>query len=336
MAPNTAVRSEGTPFYAKLLTAGAAGCIADFATFPFDTAKVRLQVQGENVAPRAKPVHTPYRVSVISAGLAPPKTVQVTPRGPGPRYRGTVGTIMTIAREEGPKSLYNGLTAGLQRQAAFASIRIGCYDTIKTLYQSSFQGDASSSDGASIPIRVCAGMSTGALAVLVAQPTEVVKVRFQAAARSGGAKYSSTLGAYKCIAKNEGFQGLWRGTFPNVARNSIVSVAEIVCYDVFKDLIIRNRILDNGIPCHFSAAVMAGFSATVVASPVDVVKTRFMNSTGKYKNAIDCAVKTAVKEGPTAFYKGFMPAFSRLVSWNICMWITYEQIKKAVDQSYHS
>ena len=57
-------------------------------------------------------------------------------------------------------------------------------------------------------------MSTGALAVLVAQPTEVVKVRFQAAARSGGAKYSSTLGAYKCIAKNEGFQGLWRGRLP--------------------------------------------------------------------------------------------------------------------------
>ena len=47
MGPNTAVRSEGTPFYAKLLTAGAAGCIADFATFPFDTAKVRLQVRFE-------------------------------------------------------------------------------------------------------------------------------------------------------------------------------------------------------------------------------------------------------------------------------------------------
>jgi len=70
-------------------------------------------------------------------------------------------------------------------------------------------------------------------------------------------------------------------------------------------MILRNRILEDGIPCHFSAAVMAGFSATVVASPVDVVKTRFMNSpVGKYKNAVDCAVKTAVKEGPSAFYKG--------------------------------
>lgn len=29
----------------KLLTAGTAACIADFATFPLDTAKVRLQVR---------------------------------------------------------------------------------------------------------------------------------------------------------------------------------------------------------------------------------------------------------------------------------------------------
>lgn len=30
----------------KLLTAGTAACIADLATFPLDTAKVRMQVSG--------------------------------------------------------------------------------------------------------------------------------------------------------------------------------------------------------------------------------------------------------------------------------------------------
>jgi hypothetical protein len=33
-----------TPITIKLLTAGTAACIADFASFPLDTAKVRLQV----------------------------------------------------------------------------------------------------------------------------------------------------------------------------------------------------------------------------------------------------------------------------------------------------
>lgn len=39
-----------------------------------------------------------------------------------------------MIRTEGPRSLYNGLVAGLQRQMAFASIRIGLYDNVKSFY----------------------------------------------------------------------------------------------------------------------------------------------------------------------------------------------------------
>lgn len=45
-----------------------------------------------------------------------------------------LGTILTMVRNEGPRSLYNGLVAGLQRQMSFASIRIGLYDSVKQLY----------------------------------------------------------------------------------------------------------------------------------------------------------------------------------------------------------
>lgn len=36
--------SEEFPLWIKLLSAGTAACIADLATFPLDTAKVRMQV----------------------------------------------------------------------------------------------------------------------------------------------------------------------------------------------------------------------------------------------------------------------------------------------------
>lgn len=52
----------------------------------------------------------------------------------GIRYRGVFGTISTMVRTEGPRSLYNGLVAGLQRQLCFASIRIGLYDNVKNFY----------------------------------------------------------------------------------------------------------------------------------------------------------------------------------------------------------
>lgn len=118
------------------------------------------------------------------------------------------------------------------------------------------------------------------------------------------------------------------GMIPNVSRNVIVNVAEIVCYDVIKDLILTKGYLRDGVPCHLTAATIAGLCTTLVASPVDVVKTRYMNSAaGEYRGAIDCAVKTFTQEGPLAFYKGFVPSFTRLVSWNIVLWLTYEQIK---------
>ena len=65
------------------------------------------------------------------------------------------------------------------------------------------------------------------------------------------------------------------GTCPNIARNCIINVGETVVYDSAKNALISNGYFRDGTPCHFSAAVIAGFCATLLASPVDVIKTRY-------------------------------------------------------------
>ncbi|CAM4355216.1 unnamed protein product [Caretta caretta] len=282
----------------KFLGAGTAACIADLITFPLDTAKVRLQIQGE------------------TKSAANTKAAQ---------YKGVFGTIATMVKTEGPTSLYNGLVAGLQRQMSFASVRIGLYDSVKQFY-------TRGSERVSISSRLLAGCTTGAMAVAIAQPTDVVKVRFQAQARvEGGRRYQGTLDAYKTIAKEEGLKGLWKGTSPNVARNAIVTCTELVTYDLIKDTLLKHSLVTDNLPCHFTSAFGAGFCTTLVASPVDVVKTRYMNSApGHYGSAVSCALTMLRKEGPTAFYKGFMPSFLRLGSWNVVMFVTYEQLKRAM------
>lgn len=55
-------------------------------------------------------------------------------KGQKAQYRGVFGTMFTMVKTEGPRSLYNGLVAGLQRQMSFASVRIGLYDTMKQFY----------------------------------------------------------------------------------------------------------------------------------------------------------------------------------------------------------
>lgn len=80
--------------------------------------------------------------------------------------------------------------------------------------QSVFVTDIRCCTGAGIVTRLMAGCTTGAMAVAFAQPTDVVKVRFQAQVRlaDGERRYNSTLGAYKTIARDEGVRGLWKGT----------------------------------------------------------------------------------------------------------------------------
>ncbi|KAJ3590477.1 hypothetical protein NHX12_008428 [Muraenolepis orangiensis] len=298
--------SFSSPAFDPIFGAGTAGCVADLVTFPLDTAKVRLQIQGESKSPGSQAV----------------------------RYKGVFGTIGTMVRTEGARSLYSGLVAGLQRQMSFASVRIGLYDSMKQVY-------ARGSENASLGARLLAGSTTGALAVAVAQPTDVVKVRFQAQVRhpeGGGPKrYNGTFDAYRTIARDEGVRGLWKGCLPNITRNAIVNCSELVTYDIIKELILKHKLMTDNMPCHFTAAFAAGFCTTIVASPVDVVKTRFMNSPpGLYSGAINCTATMLMKEGPKAFYKGFVPSFLRLGSWNIVMFVSYEQIKRGMMKLHHS
>ena len=73
-------------------------------------------------------------------------------------------------------------------------------------------------------------------------------------------------------------RGLWTGLGPNVIRNSIINAAEIATFDQVKDMILTKRLMEDGIPCHLVSSAIAGFTACIIGSPVDVLKTRLMNA----------------------------------------------------------
>ncbi|KAL3222982.1 hypothetical protein MRX96_027874 [Rhipicephalus microplus] len=170
---------------AKLTCAGSAACIADAITFPLDVAKVRLQIQGEG--------STGYSRSSL-------------------KYRGVLGTVATIARQEGPARLYGGIGPGLQRQFCFATVRIGFYDSVKESYSMAILGHNQGGNSASVlGIRILAAVTTGAMAVATAQPTDVVKVRMQAQSGTAPRRYRNSFQAYRTIGREEGSPGTLQG-----------------------------------------------------------------------------------------------------------------------------
>jgi len=280
-----------------MAAAGTAASFAELLTIPIDTSKVRLQVQGENVNTKGLPSQL--------------------------KYRGMIHTIATIAKEEEAQSLFKGLTAGVHRQLCFCGIRIGLYDTVRKMYGDSTTGKPK------VMVKVLASCTTASAAVMMFQPTEVVKIRFQVS----GAKqrYSSAYNAYTTIGRVEGVKGLWRGWSTNVLRLSVVNCTEIVVYDVIKSYVLYRNWMQDKTPLHLISALYAGFITVTIASPIDVVKTRYMNSTtGSYTSPIHCAMQMLKQNGPSAFYKGFIPAFTRLGSWSVAFFVTYEQFKKMI------
>ncbi|KAE9447708.1 hypothetical protein C3L33_20389, partial [Rhododendron williamsianum] len=324
-----------------------AACFAELCTIPLDTAKVRLQLQKKAVAGDALTL---------------------------PKYKGMLGTVATIAREEGLASLWKGIVPGLHRQCLFGGLRIGMYEPVKAFYVGdNFVGDVPLSK------KVLAALTTGGLAITIANPTDLVKVRLQAEGKLPPGvprRYSGALNAYSTILRQEGVGALWTGLGPNVARNAIINAAELASYDQVKETLLKIPGFTDNVVTHLLSGLGAGFFAVCIGSPVDVVcysqvsifflvaggdpfvsplvfeelrvllllwlmdatshnvmvqvKSRMMGDSSAYKNTLDCFVKTLKNDGPLAFYKGFIPNFGRLGSWNVIMFLTLEQAKKFV------
>ncbi|XP_072985742.1 mitochondrial uncoupling protein 1-like [Typha latifolia] len=285
-------------FAGRFVSSAIAACFAELCTIPLDTAKVRLQLQKKAVAGDALGV---------------------------PKYRGLLGTVMTIAREEGLVALWKGIIPGLHRQCLYGGLRIGLYEPVKAFYVGdNFVGD--------IPLskKILAGLTTGALAIVVANPTDLVKVRLQAEGKLPSGvprRYSGALSAYATIIRQEGLGALWTGLGPNVARNAIINAAELASYDQVKQTILKIPGFTDNVFTHLLAGLGAGFFAVCIGSPIDVVKSRMMGDS-TYKSTLDCFIKTLKNDGPSAFYKGFIPNLGRLGSWNVIMFLTLEQVKK--------
>lgn len=245
---------------------------------------------------------------------------------------GAISVIRQNIAANGFKGLYGGITAGLQRQVAFCAVRIGCYDSIKGFYSNLLPA---SPDSKQIPQRILAGTTSAMLAVTMFQPTDVVKIRMQAQTGMPPEmrRYKNSFQAYRHLY-NGGFTEAWRGLKANQFRLAVVNVSELVTYDVAKDTLIGSKLMEDNSSCHFVSAALAGLFTTLVASPIDVVKTRLMNSPGGSGTIFSVAKTMLFKEGITSFYKGVLPSYLRLGSWNIVMFMSYEQYKKAFQPTW--
>jgi len=297
---------------------GVASITAEFGTFPIDTTKTRLQIQGQKYDQQFQRL----------------------------RYNGMVDAFVQIARQEGVNALYSGIWPAVLRQATYGTIKFGTYYTLKKIItENGLLIDRNGNER--VWCNVICAVTAGAVSSAIANPTDVLKVRMQVHGR--GTDKIGLFGCFREVYRYEGITGLWRGIGPTAQRAAVIAAVELPVYDFCK-LHLMNSFGDH-VANHFISSFIASLGSAVASTPIDVIRTRLMNqksiptrgtsanaggivhttiekSHRLYKGSIDCAIQTVRNEGFAALYKGFIPTWVRMGPWNIIFFITYEQLKQ--------
>lgn len=317
---------------------GVASITAEFGTFPIDTTKTRLQIQGQ-------------KIDQSFAEL---------------RYRGMTDAFIKISKQEGINALYSGIWPAVLRQATYGTIKFGTYYTLKKVAtERGWLLDKAGNEN----LWCNAGCATvaGAVSSAIANPTDVLKVRMQVHGK--GTNNAGLVRCFKEIYVHEGVRGLWRGVGPTAQRAAVIAAVELPVYDFCKLHLMET--FGDQVANHFISSFIASLGSAIASTPIDVIRTRLMNqrrvhqlqlhnpgggggggggttavvpppssnrssttvvgntnSHKIYTGSLDCAIQTVRNEGFRALYKGFVPTWVRMGPWNIIFFITYEQLKQ--------
>ncbi|KQK81244.1 dicarboxylate carrier [Amazona aestiva] len=202
-----------------------------------------------------------------------------------------MGMAMHVIRNDGFLALYNGLSASLCRQMTYSLTRFGIYETARDRLGQGSQGPPPFYQ------KVLLGAVGGFTGGLVGTPADMVNV-----------SYSHALDGMYRVLREEGLKKLFSGATMASSRGALVTVGQLSCYDQAKQLVLSTGLLSDNIFTHFLASFIAGGCATFLCQPLDVLKTRLMNSQGEYR--------------------GFIPAAIRLIPHTILTFVFLEQLRK--------
>ncbi|KFO21322.1 solute carrier family 25 member 47 isoform X2 [Fukomys damarensis] len=215
--------ADAKPAKADITLSGcASGLVRVFLTSPTEVAKVRLQTQTQ----KQTQTQTQMRRPSASWPAAAPPVCPGPPActDPGPKYRGPLHCLVTVAREEGFRGLYKGSSALLLRDVhSFATYFLSYAILCEWLTAPGH----SQPDVAGVLV---AGGCAGVLAWAVATPMDVIKSRLQADGR-GPRRYRGLLHCVVSSVREEGLRVLFKGLALNCCRAFPVNMVVFVAYE---------------------------------------------------------------------------------------------------------
>jgi dicarboxylate transporter 10 len=233
-----------------------------------------------------------------------------------------IATFIHVFKINGFLGLYSGLSASLLRQLTYSTTRFGVYEELKSYF--------TKSSSPSFPGLIAMASTSGFLGGVAGNPADVLNVRMQrdaALTKAERRNYKNAIDGLVRMTRDEGWKSLFRGVWPNSLRAMLMTSSQLASYDGLKCLIIRNTLMEDNLTAYFLASFLAGFVATTICSPVDVIKTRVM-SVRESQGLAKLLVNVYRIEGVGWMFRGWVPSFIRLGPHTIATFLFLEQHKR--------
>ncbi|XP_033164318.1 mitochondrial dicarboxylate carrier [Drosophila mauritiana] len=227
-------------------------------------------------------------------------------------------TTRKIVKEQGPMAMYNGISASMLRQYTYTLARFGIYSV-----------GSGAMDTSTMTGKTCLAAIAGGIGGFVGAPADLINVRLQNDVKLPPEKrrnYKHAIDGLVRITRDEGWKNLFNGASMIALRGAFMTVGQIAFYEQSKSQMIKLGMPEN-MGTYILASMISSVVATTLTQPIDVVKTRRMNAApGEYSGLGDVFVKTS-KEGPLAFFKGYVPSLSRLLPHTVLLFLGLEYLR---------
>ncbi|UKZ48228.1 hypothetical protein TrVGV298_002464 [Trichoderma virens] len=217
-AEPAAKKAQNSPAI-SLIAGGSAGAVEAAATYPFEYAKTRIQLErkarGVSVNPFTvliqavrdngfRSIYTGCSTLILGTTFKASGRIDDA-NSAVRRYRGGIHATGMIIREAGVSELYRGLLSTTLKQSATSAVRMGSYNVLKDLC-------AENNVPRNSVVTFATGAVAGVITVYATQPFDTMKTKSQSA------RGASTMEACRMVFAESGIRGFWRGSSMRLAR----------------------------------------------------------------------------------------------------------------------
>ncbi|XP_043254219.1 congested-like trachea protein [Colletes gigas] len=246
-------------------------------------------------------------------------------------YKGTWNTTKKLVLQEGPFSLYKGITAPLVTVVPIFAIGFLSFGLGKELVS---EPDQETLTGKQLFL---AGMFSGGCTSLISAPAERIKCLLQVQPEllkaKGPKKYNGLMDCAIKLWKEGGIRNLYLGTCATLLRDLPSTGFFFFSYD----LILRNLTKQSEKVTPWQSLIAGGCAGTLnwmVALPIDTVKSKLQTSAlGRYPHGFRSAFFEVVeKDGLLALYHGIVPVLLRAFPANAAFFMGIEMTKNILNE----